>query len=46
MQDAGRWLEAAVRSLPSQRTDGEVTATEEQILAFQRDIRSHALFHR
>ena len=42
LQDAGCWLDAAVRSLPTQRADGVVTVTEHQIIAFQHDIRSHA----
>jgi len=39
-QVAGQWLDAALRSLPTQRADGVVTVTENQIIKFQQAVRS------
>jgi len=40
MQDAEQWLDAALRSLPTQRADGVVTVTEHQMIRFKHAIRS------
>jgi len=47
-QAGGQWLDAALRSLPTQRADGVVTVTEHQIIRFQNVVRSpsRTLTHR
>jgi len=44
LQEAAVWLDAALRSLPTQRADGVVTVTDLQITKFALAVRSYTQF--